>query len=110
MRTLDRWNKEEYNRIEVFNMVATYQVKSSELSQNFLKSLQDMFQNCHLSIRIEAKNDKNDDEFVYREGVAVPRSEINDPFYSTENLRWLKNGINDLHNQEDWHEHELIET
>jgi hypothetical protein len=68
-------------------MIATYQMKASEMPANFSKFIQDMFGDQEVTVRVESGSE------LKREGWIVPKAEENDPFYSGENLRHLNANI-----------------
>jgi hypothetical protein len=71
-------------------MTATYQLKSTGLTEGFLNVLQRTFAGRDITVRVETQDDK---PLLKREGWIVPEGEENDPFYSVENLQYLNKVI-----------------
>jgi hypothetical protein len=75
-------------------MVATYEMAAKELNDGFIQSIIDLFKNKIVHIEVKDTGEYVDSEgCLVREGVPIPKGDENHPFYSTENLRHLKNNI-----------------
>jgi hypothetical protein len=74
-------------------MTATYQLKASGLTQNFLDVLKKTFAGQDITVRVETRGSEGP---LKREGWIVPKGEEDDPFYSEANLRFLNKNIKDM--------------
>jgi hypothetical protein len=72
-------------------MVATYQIKPSEMTADWVQSLKDAFGDQCLEIRVKhAPEWRTSNGFLVREGMVVPKGDEDTRYYCAENLRHIK--------------------
>jgi hypothetical protein len=75
-------------------MTATYHLKPSEFTDDFVRILKDTIANKVVRIEVRDTGEYyNDEGLLVREGVTVPAGEEDDPFYSAANIRRLNESI-----------------